>query len=157
VEKAQLIRTMQDAHERLAVTIAQIPDERLLDLAMDDWTGKDLLAHLAAWHDHSARVIDSLRSGRRPYDENDPANATDAVNARTHQAHRDDRPEVVRSEFAASFARLVVALERVTDEELFADDHWSWLGGEPLAEMILWDTSRHYEAHRGSLERLAGS
>jgi hypothetical protein len=51
--------------------------------------------------------------------------------------------------------RLLAALEPVTDEELFADDRWPWLGGEALVETILWDSSRHYDAHREHLERLS--
>src|SRR5689334_6770501 len=45
-------------------------------------------------------------------------------------------------------------LEPVTDEELFAPDRFSWLEGEALAEMILWDSSRRYDAHREALDRL---
>jgi len=41
------------------------------------------------------------------------------------------------------------------DEELFAADRWPWLGGEALVETILWDSSRHYDAHREHLERLS--
>lgn len=155
MDKPELIRAMRDAHRRVADAIEHVPDERLLEPVMDGWTGKDLLAHLAWWHDHSAMVIDALRAGRRPYDENDPANATDAVNERTHREHLDDPPALARRAFDESFARLLAALEPVTDEELFADDRWPWLGGEALAEMILWDSSRHYEGHRDPLRRLS--
>lgn len=65
--------------------IRDLPDKRLLEPAMDEWTGKDLIAHIAWW-----------------------------------QA-----------------------------------DRWPWLAGETLAETILWDTSRQYNAHREFLERLS--
>ena len=147
---------MRDAHQRVADAIEHLPDERLLASALDNWTGKDLLAHMAWWHDHSALVIEGLRAGREPYDASDPANATDALNERTHREHVDDPPELTRREFSESFTRLLAVIEAVTDEELFADDRWPWLGGEALVETILWDSSRHYDAHRENLERLAG-
>ena len=156
MDKPELIRTMREAHERVSATIAQVPDERLLEPAMDDWTGKDLLAHLSWWHDHSAHVIESLRAGREPYDTTDPANGTDARNEQTHREHIDDPPQLVRASFDGSFARLLGALEPVRDEELFDDDRWPWLDGEALAETILWDSSRHYDSHREHLERLRG-
>ena len=146
---------MRDTHQRLAEAIEHIPDDGLLAPAMDDWTGKDLLAHMAWWHDHSVRVIEGLRAGRQPYDETDPANTTDAINDRTRREHLDDPPELTRRAFNDSFTRLLAALEPVTDEELFAADRWPWLGGEALAETILWDSSRHYDAHREHLERSA--
>ena len=155
MDKPDLIRTMRDAHERLAEAIEHIPDEGLLEPAMDDWTGKDLLAPMAWWHDHSMRVIEGLRAGRQPYDRTDPANTTDAINERTHRDHLDDPPELTRRAFNESFTRLLAALEPVTDEELFAADRWPWLGGEALVETILWDSSRHYDAHREHLERLS--
>src|SRR5204862_910854 len=56
---------MREAYHRVAGAIEHVPDERLLEPAMDNWTGKDLLAHMAWWHDHSVDVI---------VDESDPAN-----------------------------------------------------------------------------------
>ncbi len=66
-----------------------------------------------------------------------------------------DPPELTRLAFNESFTRLLAPLEPVTDEELFAADRWPWLGGEALVETILWDSSRHYDAHREHLERLS--
>lgn len=154
VDKQELIRTMRDAHQRVTEPILRTPDERLLEPLMDDWTGKDLLAHMAWWHDHSVLVIEGLRAGRQPYDGTDPANTTDAFNERVHREHLDDPPDLTRRAFDESFSRLLAALEPVTDEELFADDRWPWLDGEALVETILWDSSRHYDEHREHLERL---
>ena len=86
---------MREAHERMAEAIRHIPDGRLLEPVMAEWTGKDLLAHMAWWHDHSVLVIEGLRAGRQPYEETDPANSTDALNERTHREHADDPPEQV--------------------------------------------------------------
>ena len=155
MDKTELIRTIREAHQRVADAIEHLPDERLLDPALDNWTGKDLLAHMAWWHDHSVLVIEGLRAGREPYDGTDPANTTDAFNERTHREHLDDPPELTRRAFNESLTRLLAALEPVTDEELFADNRWPWLGGEALVETILWDSSRHYDAHREHLERLS--
>ena len=155
MDKPELIRTIREAHQRVAGAIELIPDDRLVEPVMDDWTGKDLLAHMAWWHDHSVLVIDRLRAGGQPYDGTDPANTTEASNERTHREHRDDPPKATRRAFNESFTRLLAALEPVTDEELFADDRWPWLGGEALVETILWDSSRHYDAHREHLEPLS--
>jgi hypothetical protein len=153
VRKSELIRSIREAHERMAGAIEHLPDERLLEPAMDDWTGKDLIAHMAWWHDHSVLVIESLRAGREPYDDSDPANDTDAVNERTHRKHLDDPPELTRRALRESFIRLQAAVEQCSDEELFTDDRWPWLDGEALVETILWDSSRHYDEHLEHLER----
>jgi hypothetical protein len=155
MDRSELKRTVLDGHQRTAALIGRIPNERLGQPATDTWTGKDVVAHLAWWHDHSARVIESLRAGRQPYDRADPANTTDSLNDQAHGEHLDDPPDLTRLAFSDSFGRLLAALEPCTDEELFAVDHWPWLEGEALAETILWDTARHYDAHFEHLERLA--
>lgn len=154
MDKAELVRTMREAHRQVADAIEQLPDERLTEPVMDGWTGKDVVAHMAWWHEHSVQVIESLRAGREPYDADDPGFALDTLNERTLREHRDDPPQLVRREFNASFSRLLAALEPLRDGDLFAGDRWPWLRGEPLAETILWDSSRHYDAHREHLERL---
>ena len=155
MDKSELISTMREAHQRVAGAIEPVTDERLLEPAMDSWTGKDLVAHMAWWHDHSASVIECLRAGREPYDQTDPAVSTDSLNERTLREHRDDPPELARRTFNESFIRLLAALEPCTDEELFSVDRWPWLDGEALVETILWDTSRHYDEHVEYLERLS--
>ena len=100
-------------------------------------------------------VIESLRAGRQPYDATDPANTTDAFNERVHREHLDDRPDVTRVAFDQSFERLMAAIKPLTDDDLFDADRWPWLGEEALVETLLWDTSRHYEAHHEHLSPLA--
>lgn len=155
MEKAELIHEIQEAYDRLAALVARIPDDRLLEPAMGDWTAKDLLAHITWWHDHSARVAVALHTGRDPYDREDPANEVDARNERVHAEHRDDPPEVARRELAESFRRLLDALAPLSGEDLLSADRWPWLDGQPLQETILWDSSRHYRDHFDHLERLA--
>ena len=154
MDKDELLDTITTAQRQMADLARQISDDRLMETAMDDWTGKDLLAHLACWHDHSVLVIEGLRAGRHPYDGTDPANSTDAFNERFHQQHLEDPPDVTRDEFQRSFDRLLVSLTTLTETDLFATNRWPWLDGEALVEMVLWDTSRHYEAHLQHLRPL---
>lgn len=155
MDREELVSTITTAHRDLAQLVERISDDRLGDPAMGDWKGKDVLVHLAWWHDHSALVIESLRAGRQPYDENDPANTTDGLNERIHREHLGDRPDATRVAFNQSFERLLAAIKPLTDDDLFSAVRWPWLGDEALVEMLLWDTSRHYEAHLEHLAPLA--
>jgi hypothetical protein len=157
VDSDGLLRTITTAHRELAELVDRISDDRLKDPAMDDWKGKDVLAHLAWWHDHSVLVIEGLRAGRQPYDGTDPANTTDGFNERVHREHLDDPPYVTRVAFKQSFERLLAAIKPLTDDDLIGANRWPWLEGEALVEMLLWDTSRHYEAHLKHLAPLAQS
>jgi hypothetical protein len=155
VDREELLRTITMAHRELAQLVERISDDRLRDPAMGDWKGKDVLAHLAWWHDHSVLVIEDLRAGSQPDDGTDPENTTDGINERVHREHLDDRPDVTRVAFNQSFERLLAAIKPLTDDDLFDADRWPGLGDEALVETLLWDTSRHYEAHLEHLASLA--
>jgi hypothetical protein len=62
---------------------------------------------------------------------------------------------VTRVAFTQSFERLQAAIKPLTDDDLFDADRWPWLDEEALVEMLLRDTSRHYEAHLEHLAPLA--
>ena len=157
VEKFELLRTITTAYDELADLVGRISNDRLMEPAMDDWTGKDVLAHISWWHDHSARLTEDFRAGREPDRTTHPEGTTDEINEYVLREHVDDSPHEVRAALAQTFQRLLAALEPLTDDELFSPGHCSWLDGEALSEMILWDTSRHYPQHLANLASLTTS
>jgi hypothetical protein len=157
VDKGELLRTITTSHSELAELVGRISDDRLLDPAMDNWTGKDLLAHLAWWQDHSARLTEDFSASRKPDDQTHPGNTTDEINEYVYRLHSNDAPDVTRVAFAQSFQRLLAAIEPLTNEDLFSSDRCPWLNGGKLSEMIFGDTSHHYQQHLGYLEPLSES
>jgi hypothetical protein len=155
VDKGNSLRTITTAQSDIAGPIERISDDQLLEPVMDDGTAKDVLAHLAWRQDHSARLTADLSSKRRPDDMTHPGTTTDEINEQVYRQHLNDTPEVTRAAFAQSFQRLLAALEPLTDDDLFGMDRCPWLGGGALSEMIIGDTSRHYQQHWANLEPLS--
>jgi hypothetical protein len=154
VDKGELLETITSAHDELAEIVERISNDRLLDPALDDWTGKDVLAHLAWWQDRSARLTEDFHARRQP-DKTHPGSTTDEINEYVFHEHKDDSPEVTRDAFRQTFQRLVAAIEPLSDDDLFSLDRCSWLDEGALLEMLLWDTSRHYQQHFANLEPLS--
>jgi hypothetical protein len=155
VEKGELLRTITAAHNDFAGLIQRISDDRLLEPAMDEWTAKDVLAHLAWWQDHSAQLTADFSSKRQPEEETHPSTTTDEINELVHRQHINDSPAATRVAFAQSFQRLLTALEPLSDDDLFGAGRCSWLGSGALSEMIIGDTSHHYQQHWSNLEPLS--
>lgn len=155
MDKDELLRTITIAHEELSELVERISDERLLEPAMGAWTGKDVLAHVAWWQDHSAQLTEDAHANRVPDDETHPGSTTDEINEYVFRAHVDDTPGEVRAAFTQSFERLLAAIEPLTDADLFGSDRCPWLDGGALSEMIIGDTSRHYWQHVANLEPLS--
>jgi hypothetical protein len=133
----------------------RISNDRLLDPVINDWSGKDVLAHLAWWQEHSAKLTEDFRAGRQPDDKTHPGSTTDEINEYVYREHIDDSPELARIAFSQTFQRLLAAIESLTDDELFQSDRCLWLNGGAMSEMIVGDTSRHYQDHYANLEPLS--
>ena len=148
MDKDTLLRQIGRTHAPIEAAAAALDDEALAGPApdMEGWTRKDVLAHLEWWNDHSTNVIEGSRSGIDPYPGDDEPWDPDAWNARILAENRDRSVADVRRGEAASFARLLSAVEGATDDELFTQDPHPWLDGT-VAETVIADSTDHYPEH----------
>ena len=109
-------------------------DDRLGD---DGWTRKQMLEHVAAWHDLTAdRLVKLINSGElAPLDRD-----TDQFNAAVARRAIGKTSGEVLKDIDATFNRLRRQMARLTDAQLAADDWWA-------ACVIGGNTYGHYEEH----------
>ncbi len=114
------------------------PGERLDErLSEDGWTRKQMLAHVAAWHDLLHDRLGKLITSGEPTEIKE---STDSVNARVARQALGRSGGEVRKEMEMTFNRLRRQLARLTDQQLVANDGWA-------ARVIAGDTYEHYEEH----------
>jgi hypothetical protein len=88
----------------------------------DEWSVKDLMAHIGGWAAETVQILEQIRYGTfRPlkYD-------VDALNEQFVEANRDQTPSVVRAEMAAARNRMLEEFNRLpeltrTAEEWFVE------------------------------------
>jgi predicted RNase H-like HicB family nuclease/uncharacterized damage-inducible protein DinB len=137
VERASLLERLLGLDER---TLTTSP-------VFDDWTAKDLLAHIAGWDELFATRIELILAGR--------AGEIVSVEADPHNAvlyaERRDWPLAQALE-ACVEARVsfLAALARLTDEELHRRRHFAW-GEGSIRNWTEW-RARHDAAHSAPLE-----
>jgi hypothetical protein len=160
MNREELLDKTRDERARLDAAVSRTSDEALLrePSSPDAWSGKDQLAHIAAWH----RVALSRITGARPEGIADVADGgyttetIDEVNERFHRRDRDLSLADVRAEYEDSYVELVAAIEGMSEADLAGH----WLAGHPergtYAEMLGSNTYEHYEEHIPLLEALAG-
>lgn len=149
MDKPTLLSTIRDAHAPIEAAVAALSDDALAAEApgMPGWARKDVLVHIEWWHDHTAAVVEALRSGVDPFPESEEAPFDlDRRNARTLEEGRARSAADVRAGEARSFARVVAAVEAATDEELFGTGIVPWLD-EPAMVVVRGDTDEHYPEH----------
>jgi hypothetical protein len=121
------------------------PGERLGErLNEDGWTRKQMLAHVAVWHDLTARrLAEFARTGQRP----PLGEHEDVVNARAARSAEGRTVGEILEEMDASFRRLRRQLTYLPDTLLTALDGWA-------AAVIAGNSYGHYSEHLPDLEAL---
>jgi hypothetical protein len=137
--------------ERLRAALATLPDRAMLDRVDDEWTRKDVVAHIGAWEHRLVDLLERLRRGETPEDEME----TDELNARMYAADKDrSLADVLRRE-TADWDRFVTAVEGMTDEELLDPQAFGWTEGDPFVEWVTGNANEHIDEHLEQLTRPA--
>jgi len=114
------------------------------------WTFHDLFAHVAAWHDLTARRLRVLRTeGRFPrYNEGvggiAPFKDADEFNARVTSSHRLVGAEALTDELDTTFRALRAEVAQLSDEQVRANAGW-------VVAVTGDNTYGHYEEHAKEL------
>jgi hypothetical protein len=117
------------------------PGERLDERLSADWTRKQMLAHIGAWHDHaSERLVKFAQRGEVVPLEQD----VDVFNMRVARAAEGRTAGEILHSAQDSFRRLYRQVERLSDAELEAHDGWA-------AAVIAANSYEHYAEHVGDL------
>jgi hypothetical protein len=134
----ETLRKVDDAWSAFRAAAMRFPSERMDErIAEETWTRKQMLQHVAAWHDLTAdRLIKLINTGEpAPMDRD-----TDQFNASVaRQAIGKTSGEVLK-DMDATFNRLRRQLARMTDAQLETDDWWA-------AYVIRANTYEHYQEH----------
>jgi hypothetical protein len=154
--KAGLIAAAETEFARLLELVHALdPAIRSRPGACDDWSAKDLLAHLDAWN---RMFLAWEEAGRRGEVVPKPAEGftwaeTPALNARIHAETADDAWDEVRVRLAESHARVISVIEGYRDEDLFTKKRYPWTGSTSVALYAGSATASHYAWARRLVEQ----
>jgi hypothetical protein len=116
------------------------PTERMDEAIGRGWTRKQMLAHVAAWHDSATeRLLALAATGERR-----PADPVDVFNARVARVAAGRTSGEVLNSADASLRRLRRQIEMLDDERLAADRGWA-------AGLIAANTYEHWREHEADL------
>ena len=146
--KDELLRAEEDAWGEIHELLHQLTPEQASEPGfIDNWTAKDLLAHLSCWHAEAATVLCQLRLGTfAGWDED-----VEETNRRFYEATRDLSYDDVVAQLHAARFRMLEEMDRLPEDKLtLKADEWFRESG-----------AEHYRNHlpglRAWLERLRGS
>ena len=138
----EILARMDDGWTAFWRHVHALPVELLDDrLGENAWTRKQMLAHIAVWHDLTAdRLVKLMLTGRPADLDRD----TDAINAAAARVAIGKTAGEVLKDVEATFNRLRRQMLRLSEVQLRLDDAWA-------AHKIAANTYEHYAEHIADL------
>lgn len=146
--KEELLEANREEFEKLISLIEPLSVTIILKSgACGQWSIKDILAHLHAWHNLYLTWYREGMAGEKPQM---PAQGytwktTPALNESIYQEYKDTPLNEVLEKFKESHHKLLEIINSHTDEELFIKKRYAWTGSTSLGSYTVSCTSSHYD------------
>ncbi len=156
--KEELLQRIHARHAEMADLLASLSFAQMSAPELDGgWSVKDSLAHLIAWQ---TLLLDWLGKYQRGETvtrwapgfeiEGDNADAQmHRFNAHLYEQNKDRALEDVLNDFRATFSRVTITLDGMSENEIFDPQHFPARNGRPLITLVAGDTYEHYDEHLG--------
>ena len=158
--KEQLLSLSQENFDRLFSLIEPLSSEdRSKPGVNGEWSVKDILAHLTAWHHLFFTWYEEGSRGQKP---EMPApgyawKTTPELNEKIYQEHRHQPYETVAAELKDSHQKMMALISSHSDEELFTKKMYKWTGSTSLGSYAISASSSHYQCAIDLIKKWAKS
>ncbi|MGB9375370.1 MAG: ClbS/DfsB family four-helix bundle protein [Jiangellales bacterium] len=154
----ELLARIDSDFEALWRSVETVPGpDRQRGQACGDWTVKDLLAHLDAWHEMFLAWEAVGRAGGKP-----PIPApgltwkqTPQLNEQIWLRTRDDSWDDVAARLTASHARIRDVVASYSHDDLFTKKRFEWTGSTSVGSYATSATTSHYDWARKQVRAYA--
>jgi hypothetical protein len=129
------------------------PEQMVWPGSMENWSVKDILAHLADWEQ---RFIGWYQAGKRGETPVTPApglhwGQLPILNQQWYEKHMDETLDEVMEQYEASYRQILDLVEDMSEEEIFTPGYYGWTGVKPLLNWINANTASHYNWARRNI------
>lgn len=138
--KAQIIAALEQAREdELALLDSLTEVERRADGTFEDWSAKDVLAHITGWRSIFLEGLKARMRGETPPPGEDP----DRVNERMYREKSGQSLETIQAEAESVHQELMKQVRSLPEEELVDPDRFEWREGRPLWPALVGNAFTH--------------
>lgn len=154
--KQQLLQLLKRAHETEQAFVAGLAgDERSASGTFEQWSAKDVMAHVAAWKERRAQATSASSRGQPAPPDDD----LEKINAGVFEANRNRSWAEVLAYSDRAHSSLVECVRALPHEGLTASQTPPWQEGRPLYRVITYYGYLHpighitqYCAERGKID-----
>ncbi len=156
--KGHILTALREQLNHWEELLVSLSDEQITaPLVPSHWSTKDVMAHLWAWQQRTIARLEAARLNREPVFpiwlqgvDPDSEEFTDQVNGWIYETYKGlPWPEVHRN-WRAGYMRFIESGDAISERDLLAQGKYVWLGGAPLAFIML----ASYDHHQEHIEKL---
>jgi hypothetical protein len=153
MDKAQGLHEIRAGRAELKELLARIePGQMDMEKALyENWSVKDLLAHLGFWERRAGAILKALQAGEAVPSLVEGGTTLDEVNARAFAANHFRALAEVRAEEEAAYQELLALTENAPENDLFDPQRFEWTKGQPFFDWIEGNSYGHYQEHLPAL------
>ncbi len=131
--KRELLERDDAGWAELRSLLDELTDEQISETGYyDDWSVKDLIAHIASWFAEAAVALEQMRMGTYRRERVD----VDDLNRRWFETWRDKDLRIVRTELMAARARMLEEWDRLPEADRLARRWFRESTAEHYAEHV---------------------
>lgn len=156
--KAELLRRVRERHANMEALLATLTPAQMTAPELDaGWSVKDSLAHLVEWETLLIDWVGKYRRGEEVkrwaegflIGEGDSEEQMHKFNAHLFEKNRDLPLDQVLAAYRETYKQVYALLESLSEDEIFAPNHFPAREGRPLITLIAGDSYEHYDEHIG--------
>lgn len=145
--KGETIKFLKQDHQKLLDVVSNLTVEQLTSKKIiENWTVKDILAHISAWNKAEIKAIDLLLRNEKPFYIGGLDNRFNEKAVRERKHYSFDR---VYLEFENSFKNLIEKITSLTEEEWKYQTSYVWDDEKPLTVDSLFYYTYEGAGHEG--------
>lgn len=143
----EVINSMLENHQEFQRVLALLSEEQITQVKVtDEWTVRDVIAHITAWNLEDIESIDDILAGRKPQN---VENKGDEFNRQEINRRQDLSMDQMLHDWNNSFTLLMYRLEDVSDGDWYKRLDEKWSTGELVSIKSLFEYQYKGKDHEG--------
>lgn len=153
MNKQQLLAALNEERAKFLKAIEGLSDEQMTEKGVvDDWSIKDMLAHIATWESEMVTFIAQMKQGKKPRT-NLMSNKVDELNAEFYKNNKNRPLDRILADFHGVRKQTIKQVESLSENELTDPKHSPHTKGSALWKIIEADSFGHEVEHREQIEK----
>jgi len=154
LSKTKLLETIAAEYARLYDSLSKLTDEQMTSSGVqDDWSGKDILAHIASWERLATdRLAAAYSDSAIRYPIINNWEGVHAFNATCYQENYHKPLAVIRKESLGTHHNFLTITRKLDDDFIEKSLPFDWADGMTVFELIAANSYWHYKEHYEALE-----